>query len=419
MTIRAEPQQREAFVGEQVVVDYVLYFDPDRVSPRQAIAVGTWDAPGFWREELDVPTRETYPRPRTLNGREMQAVTVRRLALFPARAGELELAPMDYEVEVREVDTTRDPFAPFFSPFRSRRVDREVTAAATTISASPLPGSAPPSFNGAVGRFEFAASVSQSTVEPGEPVTLTVTMRGTGNAATLRAPEIPDLDGVDAYAPESERRVDRARSPLTSARTFTYTFVPQGASFEIPEIVWSYFDPAGGQYETRREGPFPITVLGGSAAPVASAPREADWRRSQGLGTAPLWAILGVGLVLPAVAGLGLVAARTGRQRLARRRSGAAREDPLASAASLPDRERARRVERAVREAAAVHLGVAPTLPRAGLAARLRKAGGDADALDQILATTEAVRFAGAALPTGFEAEARAFVSSLTLPASP
>ena len=156
--VRAVPRKTQAVVGEQIVVDYVLYFDPARVSPRQATATGTWDAPGFWREEMDVPTRDTYPRPATLGGRDLRAVTIRRLALFPARAGELELAAMDFEIEIRETDTT-DPFAPFFSPFRSRRVDRSATAPAVAIDVRSLPPGAPDGFGGAVGSFEMSARI--------------------------------------------------------------------------------------------------------------------------------------------------------------------------------------------------------------------------------------------------------------------
>ncbi len=212
--VRAEPRQGQAVVGEQIVVDYVLYFDPERAAPRKALAVGTWDAQGFWREEMDVPTADTYPSPVNVGGRAMQRVTIRRLALFPARSGALELAPMDFDVEVRENDTS-DPFAPFFSPFRSRRSDRKVTAPAADIAVVPLPPGAPDGFSGAVGTFEMSARAQPLAVAPGDPVELVVTLRGTGNAATLAAPAIDMPANVDAYDPASERSTDTARSPLS------------------------------------------------------------------------------------------------------------------------------------------------------------------------------------------------------------
>ncbi|MEM6325870.1 MAG: BatD family protein [Bacteroidota bacterium] len=413
LVIRAEPRQTSAVVGEQVVVDYVLYFDASRVAPRQAIATGTWDAPGFWREEMDVPTRETYPRAATLGGRAMQAVTVRRLALFPARAGNLELAPMDYEIEVQEARAD-DPFAPFFRPFSTRRMDREATAAATSIEVRPLPAGAPPSFTGAVGAFELSAQMETGEVEPGEPVRLALTVRGTGNAATLEAPEIAALDGVDAYAPDSDRRVDRDRVPLRSARTFTYTFVPQGTSVEIPEIEWSYFDPDANEYVTLREGPFPITVVGGTGpAPVAAARTSSRWQRSGGPATGGLWAVLLVGVALPAVAGLGLVAARRGRRHLAERRRPAP-TDPLASVET--PRDTARAAEAVLRRAVSSRLGTeAEGLARADLVARVAENvdAETASVLDRLLGAADRTRFAGSPLPTAFREDTRALADAL------
>ena len=127
---RAEPSRETAYVGQQVLVDYTLYFDPS-VQPRQTTPVGTWDAAGFWREEMDVPA--TYPHAVTLGGEPYEAVTIRRLALFPTRAGTLELAPMAFSVDLLRSFGT-DPFGPFFSPFSSRYDEEEVTAPATTVT---------------------------------------------------------------------------------------------------------------------------------------------------------------------------------------------------------------------------------------------------------------------------------------------
>ncbi|HIL58487.1 MAG TPA: protein BatD [Rhodothermales bacterium] len=405
--VRAEPRRTTAVVGQQVVVDYVLYFDPSSIAPRQALAVGTWDAPGFWREEMDVPTRETYPRAVTLDGRAMQAVTVRRLALFPARAGTLELAPMEYEVEVREADPT-DPFLPFFQPFSTRRSDREVTAPGTSIEVRPLPSGAPPSFAGAVGEFEMVARLAPDRVAPGDPVELVLTLRGTGNAATLTAPEIDAPAGVDAYTPEDERSVDRGRVPLRSARTFTYTFVPQNQSVEIPAVTWSYFDPAAGEYRTISRGPFRVSVEG-SAAVASAGPAAARWRRSRGLSTGGLWALLGVGLTLPLVAGLGLVATRE----VKRRRSRAARRTPatVSLAPDRPSRERAAALDAFVRQSLSRADPRAASLSRSALLDRARQSGIDADALGHLLAEVERARFAGGALPKDAEARVRALLA--------
>ncbi len=324
--VQAEPSRRTAYVGEQVVVDYELYFEPE-IQPRQTAPVGTWDAPGAWREEMDVAS--TYPRPVTVGGQPYEAVTIRRVALFPTRAGTLELAPMDFTVDLLRTDRqpSPDPFAPFFSPFTSRYEDRDVTAPSVSVEVRPLPDGAPPSFAGAVGQFEVSTTAEPRQVDAGDAVRIQVSIRGDGNTATLSAPEIEAPPGFDAYAPREEREVFRGAEPLRGVKTFTYTLVPQGGGrFTVPGAPWTYFDPTTGRYVTVQTDPVEVVVRGDAladAAPVAAGPdapaglmTSADWRRPPGRG-AWLWALLGGGLALPALAAALFLGARAGRQRLA------------------------------------------------------------------------------------------------------
>lgn len=381
---RAEVGRQTAYVGQQVVVDYVLYFEPS-VQPRQTAPVGTWDAAGFWREEMDVPA--TYPRSVTLGGQPYEAVTIRRIALFPTRSGELTLAPMQFSVDLLRTMRSfgNDPFGPFFSPFSSRYEEEEVTAPAATITVRDLPDGAPADFSGAVGQFELSSQINQRRVNAGEAVELLLSLSGTGNVATVEAPEIQAPPGFDAYDPKEDRQLARGAEPLRGVKTFTYTLVPQGGgTFEVPPVTWSYFDPTDGQYKTLRSDPVEIVVDGpalDAAAPVAVGPdapaallTEADWQRPPG-SVGWLWALLGGGLALPALAAGLFLAARVGRQRLdadtperRRRRAGADVRRRLDAARGLTGSAAYAEVERATHAFLADRFGIpAATLPRADL----------------------------------------------------
>ena len=393
---RAEPSRRTAYVGQQVVVDYVLYFEPE-IQPRQTAPVGTWDAPGAWREEMDVAS--TYPRPVTVGGAPYDAVTIRRVALFPTRAGTLELAPMTFTVDLLRIDRqpSNDPFGPFFSPFRSRYEDRDVLAPAVEIDVRPLPPGAPPSFGGAVGQFEVSTTVDQRRVPAGAPVRVQVAVRGDGNTAAVRAPEIEAPAGFDAYDPRDQREVFRGGEPLRGVKTFTYTFVPQGGGrFTIPSAPWTYFDPTTGRYVTVQTDPVEVVVQGdafddGAAAADPSGRAgliaSADWRRPPGRAVW-LWALLGGGLALPlAVAGL-VLGARAGRERLAadtpakrHRRAPAAVRERLAEARRQPGARAFAEIESAVRGYLTDRHGVPPgPLSSGDLAAALPDVPADARA---------------------------------------
>ena len=394
---RAELSRENAVIGQQVIVEYVLYFQP-QIQPRQTAPVGTWDAAGFWREEMDVPS--AYPRSVTLGGEPYESVTIRRIALFPTRSGDLELAPMRFNVDLLRT-TTRgfgaDPFAPFFSPFSSRYDEEEVTAPGVTISVDDLPAGAPAGFAGAVGQFELETTVDQRQVDAGEAVEVRVSLSGTGNVATVEAPEVQAPRGVDAYAPRADREVFRSSEPLRGVATFTYTLVPQGGGvFEVPPTAWSYFDPTDGQYKTLRTEAVEITALGPSLAEAAAVAdpngpaglilSAADWTRPAG-STTWLWAALGGGLSLPLLAGLGLLAVRAGRRRLGaessrgrRRQTEATIQRRLDAARAYNGPAAAAEVERAVHTTLADRLGVpAATLSAPALADRLDAVGLDPD----------------------------------------
>jgi hypothetical protein len=398
--VRAVPARRTALVGQQVLVDYVLYFEPS-VQPRQTAPIGTWDAAGFWREEMDVPS--AYPRPVRLGGRDYEVVVVRRVALFPTRSGALELAPMTFTVDLFRTDRrfADDPFAPFFSPFASRFDEVEVTAPALEVPVRPLPAGAPDTFRGAVGQFELSTAVDARRVRAGEPVELRVTVSGTGNVATVEPPDVAVPAGVDVYGPEAEGQTLRRAEPLRGTKTFTWTLVPQGGGpLEVPPAAWTYFDPATGRYETLRTDPVEVAVEG---APLAAAPTaapdgpaallaSADWRRP-GAGPGWLWVALGGGLALPALAAAALAAARVGRRRRAagpdRRRRAEARRR-LAAARSLPAADAFREADASVRAALHERASVPPTLPLPALAERLGRAGVAPGLRDRALALLDA-----------------------------
>ena len=319
--IRAEPSRETAVVGQQIVVDYVLYFEPS-VQPRQTTPIGTWDAPGTWREEMDVPP--AYPRSVRRNGQTLEAVTIRRIALFPTRSGPLELASMAFTIDLFRTNRapSTDPFAPFFQPFSSSFDEEDVTAPSITLNVSPLPDGAPPTFSGAVGQFGMATEVEPRRVAAGDPVRVALTLSGTGNLATLSAPDLDAPASVDVYDPKDDIDLDLKADPLRGRKTFTYTLVPQsGGTLEVPPTAWSYYDPVDGRYKTLRSEAVEVQVDGPALASSTETPdvasglmRTADWRAAPG-STGWLWVVLGTGLALPALALFGLVAVRAGRHR--------------------------------------------------------------------------------------------------------
>ena len=318
--IRAEPSATTAFVGEQVTVDYVLYFEAG-VHPRNSRIVTAWDADGFWREDLEID-RFTGSHSVTLDGRRFEAVPVKRVALFPTRSGRLTVDSLGIEVDVLRTSRTGPSRSPFYVPFNSR-FDREtINAPAVTIDVAALPPGAPPSFSGAVGSFELAVRPAQREAEVGEAVRVTATVAGRGNIATLEAPPWSAPAQFEQYPVRESRRIDRHTRQIQGEKTFTYTLVPRsGGAAVLPPVAWSYFDPGAEAYRTLRSDSLRLHVIGPAAPLVEAAPApdadallgpgsEAAWRPHRA--PVPFYAVPWVwaGLVLPALALLALALAR-------------------------------------------------------------------------------------------------------------
>lgn len=323
--LRAEPTDTTAFVGEQVVVDYVLYFATG-TQPRNSRILTSWDADGFWREELELD-RFTGSRAVEIGGRRFEAVPIKRLALFPTRSGRLTVDALDIEVDVLRPTRPDASRSPFITPFNSRFERETLTAPAVSFEVAPLPPGAPPSFAGAVGDFEMAVRAGRREVEVGEPVRVEATVSGRGNIATLEAPGWETPARFDRYPVREARRIVRHTPELRGEKTFTYTLVPQsGGAAALPPIAWSYFDPDAAAYRTLTSDSLRLRVIG-PAAPLAEAapspaadvlvgPRAgADWQRQRA--RRPFYAVPWVwaGLALPALALAALALAAHRRDR--------------------------------------------------------------------------------------------------------
>ena len=264
--IRAVPSQRSAWQNEQVVIEYRLFFR-EGIQLRQSRLTDSWDAEGFWREELDVETRP-IPRIMVENGLRYNTIVLKRAAVFPTRAGNLSVDPLKIESEAMMPYGSRDPFQSLFA-LRTRFTPVQLSSPEVNIESRPLPDNAPDSFNGAVGSYAMTVTPDRTALDVGESVQLTITITGRGNLATLDAPALNAPAAFDVYDPDVSMLLDRSGNRLNGSKTFKYVLIPRtNGSFEIPPIDFTWFDPDAGRYRTSSSDIIPITVTGTATAPA-------------------------------------------------------------------------------------------------------------------------------------------------------
>lgn len=263
--IRAIPGTGSVYQNGQIVVSYNLYFRTG-IHLRQSRMADSWDAAGFWREELEVDP-SPIPREVVSNGLRYNMIVLKKVAFFPTRTGKLVIDPLKIETEAYVPYRSSDPWGSFFAPLGQAQ-QIEVASEPVTIDVRPLPNNPPPGFSGAVGSFTLNTEIDRLDVNAGESVEMKVTISGTGNIATLEAPRLQAPGVFDVYDPKVSLNIDRNRDRVVGSKTFTYVLVPRAnGTFELPPLEFSYFNPSGQRYITLRSDPYTFRVSGNGGAP--------------------------------------------------------------------------------------------------------------------------------------------------------
>ncbi len=263
--ILAEASKSRAYVGEQVTVTYKLYTKVNIASP-QITKLPQYQ--GFWAEEIE-PRQTINFTIGTYKGERYRVAEIKKVALFPTRAGTLSVTPFELNVPIiiRRKRTGNDIFDEFFNDsFFGRTETIEHTARSNTlkINVMPLPSeNVPPSFDGAVGNFTFKTEIDKKEAYTNESITLRYTISGTGNIKLLTAPKPLLPASVEKYEPKVYENINRG-SVVSGQKITEYLIVPRTPGKKvIPSTEFSYFNPSTQKYVTIKSTEYEINILKG------------------------------------------------------------------------------------------------------------------------------------------------------------
>jgi hypothetical protein len=190
---------------------------------------------------------------------------VYELNLTPIAIGKLSIAAQGYAVGNRVVGgiILPNPGATAGALPQYTLVDSEPTV----LEIRPLPrGSELPGFTGAVGIYSVdPPELSTNILSVGEPVQLTVKVRGDRNLARLVPPPAPKVSDWQIFTVPAENtppQILQAQGHVS----FSYTLLPlTEKTRSTPEIPYSFFDPERGAYIDMTIPALGVTVLPGTA----------------------------------------------------------------------------------------------------------------------------------------------------------
>jgi len=265
--VRATADKDKAYMGEQVTVTYKLY---TRLSIASQMSISKLPQyPGFWAEEIETSNNISFST-ETYQGKKYRVGVLKRVALFPTQTGELNVTPfeLDVPVQVQRKKRSNNVFDDFFNdPFFGVGETVNYTAKSNSlkIKVQPLPSeNVPDSFNGAVGNFSLSSQIDKRATKTNEPVTLKLTINGSGNISLLEMPEINLPAGFEKYEPKVNEQINRS-GVISGKKTAEYLLVPRDAGKkEIPPVKFSYFDINRKAYVTQTTPSYPINVEQGN-----------------------------------------------------------------------------------------------------------------------------------------------------------
>ena len=190
------------------------------------------------------------------------------------RAGVIDLPPVRVVAQLQS-GTSRDSWG-------FRRPSYELVSAEgenRRLTVRPLPvAGRPPTFVNAIGSgFALDVQASRTVVSVGEPVELTIRLRGDGPLTGLSLPPLDGPGGLPAaHFTVPEGSIAGQIDEETNSKRFVVTVRVRSAEVrEIPPIAFSYFEPSSGDYRTVTSQPVALSVGAGQligAADVVAAP---------------------------------------------------------------------------------------------------------------------------------------------------
>lgn len=270
VSLRILLSDRDVYAGQPITGTLKLY---TRINLSGIQELKLPDFKGFLKEDIETPPLRSLEN-EVIDGVQYGTGVIQRFVLYPQIAGEIRIEPAEMTALVQERTAARDPFFndPFFDSFFSSvsTVPRKITTQPLTVKVRPLPEPRPADFHGAVGSFTMESSVSSTDAKLNDAVTLTVTLKGSGNLNLAGEPVISFPQGIEKYDPKV---TVKSSGISTGSKVFEYLLIPRNTgTFEIPPVSYSVFDPGQEKYVTLRTDGFTLNVTGTPGQEEGAAP---------------------------------------------------------------------------------------------------------------------------------------------------
>jgi hypothetical protein len=250
--LHAVVDKNAVVVGEQVTYTVYIYIDsaitrtPELNDPHEAPATD------FVKRSLQADDAKVEPvGSANVGGRLYYVQLLRKSALFPLHAGDLEIGQMSVQLNGAGAGL------------------RKSEDLFVHVSEPPVAGRPAGYMLGDVGTMALEAEVSGRDVEQEGAIGVTVSLAGTGNLPEKLHP--PERAGVEWLDPEVTAHFASDKGRFAGTRTFQYVVrFHKAGDIDLGDFTLPYWNPLAGAYEVAR-APVGVIHVKPGAVPVTSA----------------------------------------------------------------------------------------------------------------------------------------------------
>ena len=245
------------YEGEAIVATLKLYWRNTQMSNPSDVKLPDFE--GFTVQDMDNDNAQASLE--HYNGANYQMYPLVKWLLFPSRSGELTIPSASLTANVAIVSTRRT--GGFFDwPMEyTENVAVPLRSAARKVNVKALPAGKPASYMNAVGSFNVKSVLTSDKVRANDAVIYRITIDGVGNLKYVKEPEPEFPTDFEVFDPKVDLSTRATSSGVQGKKTIEYTIIPRHAGkFEIPSLVFSYFDVKSGQYKTIRTDSYTLEV---------------------------------------------------------------------------------------------------------------------------------------------------------------
>jgi hypothetical protein len=237
----AEVDSSTYYPGQQIILRYKLLFNQN---VQGVTVLSEDDYADFFVQNFSNFNNQSEIE--TVNGVSYTSRVIKEIAMFAHQSGDYTIDPMVMDVGVEAPFPERRGF------FTMRNIDNiKVSSAARTIHIKSLPNNAPVSFSGAVGKYSLRSSSSPAEITTDDAFTMTLEIRGDGDAKRWDPPS-PAVDGdFEMYDPRIVNdKTAEENDRIVHMRTIEYQMIPRDTGSYHVFIPLTFFNPSTGKYET-------------------------------------------------------------------------------------------------------------------------------------------------------------------------